>query len=343
MPVIALLAALAWRQTSHWQNSLTLWQHCVDCEPDTNDFAQNMYGVALADAGRVDEAMEHYVKAFEINPKYLTPRTNYAVNLQKENKPAEVLKVCDEALQYDPDDAASHFLKAVALHTLKRSEESIQEFRITIANDPKHVLAHNNLAEVLRIKGSYDDALVECRTALELNPDLPEGHRTLANIFLGKNHFEGAVAQFEIALKFKPDDFLSHDGLAEVLWRQGKFREAVEHLKQVVTLQPQNAPMVLKVVRELISDPRPEARFGAEALEIARSFCETIEHKDDIFALDLLAGAYAETGDFDQAEATVRRIMATPLGKKPDNVIELQKRLMLYHAHKKPLLQPPPP
>ena len=35
--------------------------------------------------------------------------------------------------------------------------------------------------------------------------------------------------------------------------------------------------------------------------------------------------------------------MATPLGKKPDNVTELQKRLMLYHAHKKPLLQPPAP
>ena len=86
VPVLALLAAVAWLQTSHWQNSLTLWEHCVACQPDTNDFAQNMYGVALADAGRVDEAMEHYVKAFEINPKYLTPRTNYAVNLQKQDK-----------------------------------------------------------------------------------------------------------------------------------------------------------------------------------------------------------------------------------------------------------------
>ena len=49
-------------------------------------------------------------------------------------------------------------------------------------------------------------------------------------------------------------------------------------------------------------------------MEIARRLCEATEYKD-ILALDLLAGAYAETGDFDQAEATVRKAMETPLGK----------------------------
>ena len=115
VPILAVLAAVAWMQTSYWRNSLTLWEHCVACQPETNDFAQNTYGVALVDAGRVDEAMEHYVKAVEINPKYLTPRINYAVNLQKQGKSAEALKVCDEALEVDPNDAQAHFLKAVAL------------------------------------------------------------------------------------------------------------------------------------------------------------------------------------------------------------------------------------
>ena len=76
-----MLAVVAWVQTSYWQNSLTLWEHGVACQPETNDFAQNAYGQALANAGRIDEAMEHYRKAVEINPKYLTPRINYAVNL----------------------------------------------------------------------------------------------------------------------------------------------------------------------------------------------------------------------------------------------------------------------
>ena len=84
------------------------------------------------------------------------------------------MKVCDEALQFDPDDASSHFIKAVALYRLKRPEESIHEFRITIEKNPKHVLAHNNLAEVLRIKGSYDEALSNAARPWNSTPTCPK-------------------------------------------------------------------------------------------------------------------------------------------------------------------------
>ena len=346
-PLIAVLALLAWQQTSHWQNSLTLWEHCVACQPETNDFAQNMYGVALADAGHVNEAMEHYAKAVEINPKYLTPRTNYAVNLQKQGKSREALNVCDAALEVDPDDVQTHFIRAVALYGISeaekdpairksRVEDSIREFRLVTEMKPGHVLAHNNLAEVLRLNKRSDEALAECRTALELNPELPEGHRTMANILVAKSDLDGALEEFQTALKFKPDDLPAHDGLVNVLRQRGRFREAAEHRRQQLAgLQPQNAAVAVKVVRELIGDPRPEARFGAEAVEIARRACEVTEYKD-IFALDALAAACAEAGDFAQAEEAIRKAMATPLGQTPNNSAELQKRLLLYQARQKP-------
>ncbi len=143
-------------------------------------------------------------------------------------------------------------------------------------------------------------------------------------------------------MKLNPDDPLTHAGLADALWRQGKFQEAVEHRRQQVALQPRNTAMTIKVVHELISDPRPAARFGADAVEMARRLCETTEHKD-ILALDMLAAAYAETGDFTRAEATVRKAMGTPQGQTPSNTVELQKRLVLYHAHQKPVIPLPAP
>jgi hypothetical protein len=57
----------------------------------------------------------------------------------------------------------------------------------------------------------------------------------------------------------------------------------------------------------------------------------------------VLAAAYAETGDFDQAEATIRKAMETPLGHTPNNLVELNKRLNLYHEHKKHAIPPPLP
>jgi tetratricopeptide (TPR) repeat protein len=342
VPILALLTAVAWMQTTYWRNSLTLWQHSVACQGETNDFAQNEYGQALADAGREDEAWEHYVKAVAINPLYLTPRINCAVILQKRGKSREALTVCDEALQVDPEDAQAHHIKAVALFTLNQPEEAIREFQFVVAKNPQHVQAHNNLAEVLRLNGRYDEALVECRTALELNPEFPDGHRTMAHLLLAKNDLDGALGHFQIAMKLKPDDPRTQEGMADILWRQGKFREAVEYRKRQVALQPQNVQLAAKVARDLINDPRPEARFGAEALEIARRACEATEYKD-IITLEALAGAYAETGDFDQAEAAIRKAMETTLGQRPNNAAVLRNRLAIYHAHQKPPIPPPTP
>ena len=298
VPIIALLAAVAWLQTSYWKNSLTLWGHSVDCQP-TNDFAQNEYGQALADAGRTDEAMEHYAKAFELNPLYLMARTNYAVNLlQKHNNPAEALQVCDEALQVDPNDAGAHFIKAVAL-ILNRPEESIREFYVTIEKDPKHVLAHNNLAEVLQKRRKYDEAMVQCHIA----PDQPRSAGGPPHA--GRNSpGEERPRRGGGAVRNRPEIQARRLSLAR---GPGRSPLAARQVPRGRGTPQAGGGLAAAEHGESAdggarTDQRSAARgpLRAEALEIARPFCETSEHKDDIFALDLLAGAYAETGDFDR-------------------------------------------
>ncbi len=306
VPVMAALAVAAWLQTSYWRNSLTLWEHCVACQPE-NDYAEYNYGQALDMAGRSDEAMEHFRKSFEINPLYLPPRTDYAAGLWKRNKPAEAIDACEEVITIDPNNAPAHAVRALALYSLKRPDESIQELQTAIQIDPTNADTQSNLAHIL---------------------------------LAAKNDLEGAREHFEAGLKLAPENPKLHDGLATVLWRQGKFQEAVAHRKQQVALQPGNAATAVKVARDLISDPRTEARFGADALEIARRACELTQDQD-IFALDVLAAAYAEMGDFDQAQATVRKAMQTPLGHTKNNPQELQRRLDLYRGHQKLTILPP--
>ena len=223
----------------------------------------------------------------------------------------------------------------------------MREFRWVIEKNPKHVQAHNNLAEVLRNQGKYPEALVECRAAMEINPEFPDAHRTMGSLLLANNDLDGAVEQFQTALKLRPDDPLAQAGLADAysrqtdaLWRQGKFREGWEHLKQLAALQPPNVPITTEIVRNFINDRRPEARSGADAVEVASRLCAATEYKD-IFALEVLAGAYAEAGDFAQAEAAIRKAMETPLGQRPSNAAVLQNRIALYRAHQTPVIPPP--
>ena len=66
----AALAALlggAWRQTSFWCDSETLWRRTLACT-SYNKVAHNNLAAALVAADRLDEALLHYRQSLEINP-----------------------------------------------------------------------------------------------------------------------------------------------------------------------------------------------------------------------------------------------------------------------------------
>jgi tetratricopeptide (TPR) repeat protein len=334
--VIAALTVVAWTQTTNWRDSLALWGHSVACQPE-NDFARNSYGDALNSAGRTDEANEQYRLSFTINPKYMTPYSNLAGNLYKHGKSPEAVKVCDEALTINPDDAKVHFLRAVALYGSHQVDAAIKEFHVAIAKNPGTentradlADAHLDLAMVLKEQKRFDETRKECLAALEIKPDSADANRTLGEVFLAQGDPVAAEEQFRSALKWKPDDAMSGQGLADALWKQGKMHEAVEQYKRP-GFQPQNLASGLEVVRKLIEDPRPEAH--GDAVLIARRLCEATGNTN-IFALELLAGAFAASGDFQQAEAAIGRAMETPLGQQPANTAVLRQRIEFYRAHK---------
>ena len=73
--VLAVLMGCAWRQTSFWHDSETLWTHTLACTSQ-NSVAHNNLGNALAGRGQVDEAITHYQKALEIKPDYAEAHNN---------------------------------------------------------------------------------------------------------------------------------------------------------------------------------------------------------------------------------------------------------------------------
>ncbi len=316
--ILAALSAAAWLQTSHWRNSVTLWEHSVDCQPD-NDFALNSFADSLNAAGNTDEANKYYRLSLEKNPKYLTPWCNLAGNLYKHGKAAEALAVCDEALHFGPDDSKVHFLRAVALYGTGRADESIREFRIAIANNPntentRADLAdmHSDLAEVLRTRpNQLDEARKECLAALELKPESSPAHRTLGNIMLAKGDLAAAAAEFRTALTFAPND-------------------------------PLNVSASVNVVRQIVNDPHADSAQNTSALQLAQYLCEATQFKN-IFALEALAGAYAATGDFAQADEALGKALQTPQGQLAGNAAVLQQRIQAYRAHQKVPIPPPSP
>ena len=70
--VLAASMGAAYRQTSFWCDSETLWNHALQCTP-CNGVGHTNVGVMLVDEGRFDEAMAHFQQAMKILPNDVFP------------------------------------------------------------------------------------------------------------------------------------------------------------------------------------------------------------------------------------------------------------------------------
>ena len=201
--VLATLMACAWRQTSYWRDSETLWNHTIACT-SRNYTAHNALGNALANQGRLDEATSQYNKALEIWPDY----------------------------------PSAHFNLGVTAGSRGRLNEAMAHYRGAIKANPNHANAHNNLAAALLAIGSLDEAIGHSRAAIRIVPEFPEAHFILGNAWLLSGRFNGAVEEYLKALDAQPDFANAHVHLAVALIKLGRRDEAAEHYRKALEIQP---------------------------------------------------------------------------------------------------------
>ncbi|HEY3862633.1 MAG TPA: tetratricopeptide repeat protein [Verrucomicrobiae bacterium] len=234
--IVVLLMVCAWRQTSYWQNSETVWRRSLACTTN-NESAHYSLANALLQEGKVDEAIIEYQQALAIRPAYQSAEYNLANAFFQQGK---------------MDDAIAHYQIALALR-------------------PDDAEARINLATVLLQKGAADDALAQARQAADSRPAFAEAHALLGNVLMEKGNAAEAITQFQTALRIKPDEPEAANNLAWLLatTRQPALRngpEAVRLAQRANELTGANNPMFLHTLAAALA----EAGRFSEAAETAR-------------------------------------------------------------------------
>jgi tetratricopeptide (TPR) repeat protein len=143
-----------------------------------------------------------------------------------------------EALEYDPDEMASHFNAALGYHLnqkfdlataayakakeieprhpkvwcnfgvlqfqLEAYDKAEDALRRAVENQPDYARAWDNLAASLGAQDKLDEAIEACRRAIQLRPDYPEAYFKMGVIYFSNNQLEEAAAAFEHATSLLP-------------------------------------------------------------------------------------------------------------------------------------------
>jgi tetratricopeptide (TPR) repeat protein len=239
--VLAVLMVCAWKQTSYWQNSETLWARALACTTD-NELAHYNLGAARLRKGRVDDAIPQFQLALHINPNYVEPQASLAAALLQKGKVDEAIYHSMYALHINPDYAPAHDSLGSALLRKGRVEEAVGHFQKALQINPDDPQAHCNLGDLLLKSGRVDEAITQYQHTLKTDPDYPQAHYNLGNIFLQKGRVDEAITHYQHALQINPDYAQAHVNLGNALLQTGRVDEAITHYQHALQLDPGCAP-----------------------------------------------------------------------------------------------------
>jgi tetratricopeptide (TPR) repeat protein len=267
--VVLALGVLTWKQTQVWRDSESLWRHALAVGRASSTVHYNLaYALqkrgqfseaiehyrkslqfnprvadahyyladALAIQGSLGEAMEHYGQAIKINPEFWGAHYNLAIVLERQGRVGEALGHYRQVVQINPDNVEAHNHLAIVLSRQREFSEAIEHFRLSLKLDPTQSEVYLRLGNIAARQGNLDEAMRYYRESLRIKPDFAEARNNLGRAFAAQGRLDESAGEFREAIRIQPNFAGAHEALARILAQQGKKEEAMRHYQEALRI-----------------------------------------------------------------------------------------------------------
>jgi len=347
--IVAALGVQTWRQCRVYKDQETLWRDNI-AKYDGVWMAWFSLGNALqhkndqtGDPKAMEEAFRCYQKAVDLKKDFHMARSNLGNLLATQGRFPEALMVYTEAMAYKPDEARIHNNRGTMLWQLGRPTEAMHAVELALTYQPDYTPARLNMAEFLGRMGQLDRAIEQLREGIKLDRYDVDLRVKLGAMLMQTRRMDEAIAELSKAIEMKPQHLRAMQNLGVALSEKGRPEEALKIYDRALAVAPSDAPLILNrgyVLQKLrrpaeaamayekalrlnpqmlealkslawlrATHPDPAVRNGRQALELALKLNELTGYSLPD-ALDVLAAAQAEVGDFAEARKLNQKAVA---------------------------------
>lgn len=150
---VVLMALLAHRQCTYWENSLSLMRHALQVNQH-NYLAHNNMGLVLFNQGRIAEAIKHDNESIRLKPYYAYAYNNRGIVYGEQRQYQLALNDFNEAIRRMPFYADAYYNRGVTYDKLSQHQHAIDDYNKAILLKPDYTKAYINRGIVYLKKGN---------------------------------------------------------------------------------------------------------------------------------------------------------------------------------------------
>jgi Tfp pilus assembly protein PilF len=184
-------------------------------------------------------------------------------------------------------------------------------------------------------KGDAAGAKRSVDAVLQLDPTFWPALYVRAQIYSHQGKYDLALKDCNEALRHDRSVVEAALLRANINARLGKHAEALKEYNYLISLHPATVTLARAMSDRAwfrATCPNPSFRNGQQAVKDAKAACSILIWKDEQ-TIDVLAAAYAETGDFNSAIQYVSQALAVK-GISPNNTQLFQQHLASFQQRK---------
>ncbi len=317
----------ALRSQGKREEAIEQYREAVRLSPNLAEAHYNLAS-ALAAGGKTDEAISHYRRTLAINPRSSETLSNLAVALLAKGESKEAIRHLTQAAEISPRSAEVHYNLGIAAAAGGNTAEAIKRYRRALALKPSHAGAHSNLGAALMGQNKMNEAIAELRQAVRLNPRHAGAQYNLGMALGSIGRTSEAAPHFREAASLDPGNARAHYYLANTLAIRGDRDTALRHLETASQLAPAWPLPLTDRAWLLATDSEANSFHDRQAIDLAQRAVE-LTQRQDASALDALAAAYANAGQFADAVKTAKEALQLPSAASPLTQ-QIRQRLSLY-------------
>jgi Flp pilus assembly protein TadD len=208
-------------------------------------------GRMLRDLERYPEALRHYARAIEVNPRHAEAWVGLGAVLTGLGKLDAAAEACAKAAELNPRDPEAHCYWGVALRRLGRHAEACAHYAKAVELRRRFDKAYCNWGVALERMGKHQEACDKYGKATALNPRNADAHFNWGVALAKLEQFGEACDRFVRADALKPRDAATAFYWGVSLLKVGKRAEGVGKLKAAAALSPDFKPQVDEILGKL--------------------------------------------------------------------------------------------